>query len=337
MVSLISTQSSIYEIVNYKIDSSRLVLGENEKVDESLLCGICQEVPFRPEECNSCQNIFCTDCISQWLEKKAKCPFDCPLPFQSNKPHKMIRQALGALKYRCLNRENGCEEIIMLESLSKHEGKCEFGKIKCPFSPDCSIEMFRKEKEKHEETCEYVVLKCEKCLFEVLRKDLKDHDCILYLKEKYLNLEKKFETYKEENDKVVEALSKKVACILISMQNVKKQDVILGNQKDKLCQNGHPLKWTMGDTINQCDLCKKNNIFSRYACSECGLRYCIFCVYPNLSDKKCPTGHEMIACANLMWHSCDMCRKSLDKEKKVFQDKSCDFDVCGDCMIKAMK
>lgn len=335
--SIISTQSSIYEIATYKVDSKRLVLEEKEKIDESLICGICQEVPFRPEECTTCQNIFCSECISKWLEKKTKCPFDCPPPYQGTKPHKLIRQALGNLKYRCINQENGCEETICLDSLMKHEAKCGFAQIKCPFSQECSAEFMRKEMEEHEKVCEFVLLKCEKCHFDLKRKDLKSHDCILYLREKYINLEKKFEMFKEDNELSIKALSKKIEDLLTFVKDEKKLVPHENNKNGKLCQRGHVLTWGGGENIKKCDLCKKNDIFSRYSCNECGLKYCIQCVYPNLSDLKCPEGHDLMAVSKLIWHTCDLCRKGLDKEPKVFTDKRCDFDVCGDCFAKASR
>lgn len=335
--SIISTQSTIYEIMTYKVESNRLVLEPNEKIDESLICGICQEVPFRPEECATCQNIFCSECISKWLEKKTKCPFDCPPPYQGTKPHKLIRQALGSLKYRCINQENGCEEIICLDSLAKHEGKCAFAKIKCPFSQECSAEFLRKELEEHEKFCEFVLLKCEKCRFDLNRKELKTHDCILSLREKYISLEKKFEMFKEDNELSIKALSKKIEDLLSLFQESKKPALHESNQSEKLCQRGHELTWGMGNNIKKCDMCKKNDVFSRYACDECGLKYCIYCVYPNLSGQKCPLKHDLISVSNLIWHSCDLCRKGLDKESKAYNDKKCDFDVCGDCYRKASK
>lgn len=330
---MLTSQSSIYEPISYKVDQARRI---SEKVDESLLCGICQEIPFKPEECSTCQNLFCSECIRAWIEKKAKCPFDCPLPFQGNRPHKLIRQALGGLKYYCIYKQNGCEEVISMDGIENHERKCGFAKISCPFSKECKDEMLRKDLEEHKEKCVYVLTQCEKCLFEISRKEIKNHDCVMFLREKYLKLEKKFEVFMEINDKSIENLTKKVSeleCVFMKFgRNFQKI-----NQREKLCQNGHALTWSMGSAINECDLCKEKNCFSRFSCSDCKLKYCISCVYPFLGDGKCPLDHEMTLCQKLIFHSCDLCRKGLDKELVIYNDKKCDFDVCSDCFAKASK
>ena len=110
-------------------------------------------------------------------------------------------------------------------------------------------------------------------------------------------------------------------------------------QHEKVCQRGHNLEWGNGCDIKECDLCKKKNVFSRFACGvgECGLKYCINCVFPFLGAKKCPIGHDLVGCSKMVWHSCDLCRKGLDKENEVYRDEECDFDCCKDCFLKASK
>ena len=339
MASLLLSQASIYELNSYRIDQSRLVLASSEKIDESLLCGICQEIPFKPEECTTCQNLFCSECIRAWIDKKSKCPFDCPAPFSSTKPHKLIRQALSNLKYRCKNQENGCEEIIILESLEKHEGKCEFAKLKCPFSNECSKELLRKDCEEHHKSCEFALISCEKCLFEIKRKELESHNCILFLKEKFMTLEKNFETYKEIHDKQLESLSKKLEELELSVINSQQKKPLNFHQNpsEKVCPRGHAMSWFKGGDIPQCNLCNKKGVFSRFVCKECKIKCCVYCMYPFLGEKKCPLGHDMVKGSKMQFHSCDLCRKGLDNEQEVYRDAECDFDVCGDCFVKACK
>ena len=337
--SLLNSQKSSFEPISYKIDQSRLVLGPNEKIDESLLCGICQEVPFHPEECVTCQNMFCSECITAWIEKKAKCPYSCPPPYQSSRPHKLIRQALSALKYTCKNKENGCEEVLAMESIEKHEGKCGFGKIKCPISEECKEEMMRKELEEHEKICEYFMIKCEKCEFSVARKLFANHDCISFLRDKYLSLDKSFAEYKELNEKTIADIIKKLQQLEISIQNKEKFPLnqIKPNNNERVCQKGHLLSWSNGEDIKECDLCKRKQFFSRFSCGFCNVKYCVYCVYPFLGEKRCPLGHVMVAHSKLAYHSCDLCRKTLDKEPEVYRDQQCDFDCCQACFQKASK
>ena len=93
--------SIIYENFPSRVCHSRLVLAKNEKIDDNLICGICQEIVFKPEECVTCQNVFCGECVQKWREKKNICPMTCPAPFKTVGPHKLLRKALGDLKYKC--------------------------------------------------------------------------------------------------------------------------------------------------------------------------------------------------------------------------------------------
>jgi hypothetical protein len=223
-----------------------------------------------------------------------------------------------------------------MESLEKHEGKCGFARIKCPISPLCQEELLRKDLDNHEKTCEYFLVKCEKCEFSVTRKVFPNHDCILYLRDKYLSIEKTFEEFKENNDKIIDGLVKKVQDLELALKAVEKGAVHFA-QHEKVCQRGHSLKWGKGSDILQCSLCQKKNVFSRFECGECELKYCISCIYPSLGGRKCPTGHDLVACSKMIWHSCDLCRKGLDKENEVLRDEECDFDCCKDCFVKASK
>ena len=48
---------------------------------ESLICSICDDLLESPYECNSCNNLFCADCIKSYLETKDKYRrlYFCPL------------------------------------------------------------------------------------------------------------------------------------------------------------------------------------------------------------------------------------------------------------------
>lgn len=223
-----------------------------------------------------------------------------------------------------------------MESIDKHEGKCPFAKIKCPFSSHCTEEMLRKEVENHEKVCEFFLIKCEKCEFAVFRKVFPNHDCILFLRDKLAALEKAFEDFRLANDKTIDLLVKKVGDLENQLQGFEK-GAVKKNFHDKVCQRGHLLQWGKGADVKECDLCKRNNIFSRFSCQECGLKYCVWCIHPFLGDYKCPLGHEIAKGSKLVWHSCDLCRKDLSKEAETYRDAVCDFDCCKDCFIKACK
>ena len=48
-----------------------IVFNQGEKLDENLLCMICQELVMDPIECEECQCLFCNICMTEWLKKKS--------------------------------------------------------------------------------------------------------------------------------------------------------------------------------------------------------------------------------------------------------------------------
>ena len=48
---------------------------------ESLICSICDGLLEKPYECNSCNNLFCDECIKSYLDTKEKYRrlYYCPL------------------------------------------------------------------------------------------------------------------------------------------------------------------------------------------------------------------------------------------------------------------
>jgi len=49
-------------------------LTETEKTE--LVCSICQDIFKNPVFTSCCSQTFCEECINEWLEKNASCPYD---------------------------------------------------------------------------------------------------------------------------------------------------------------------------------------------------------------------------------------------------------------------
>ena len=46
-------------------------------VDDELICAICEGVLQNPIQVVSCEHVFCSDCLDQWIAKgKKNCPLD---------------------------------------------------------------------------------------------------------------------------------------------------------------------------------------------------------------------------------------------------------------------
>lgn len=54
------------------------------------------------------------------------------------------------------------------------------------------------------------------------------------------------------------------------------------------------------------------------------------------SKKECPVGHELIPFVDRGTITCDICGITIRKlgEKRVFSDRTCNFDVCLGCHNK---
>ena len=92
-------------------------------------CSICQNIFHKPIMCKTCENHFCSKCIKQWIVNNPRsCPF-CK-NFEERKSSLILNNILDKLKIRCVNKERGCQEILIYQFLNKHEESCSYGLIK---------------------------------------------------------------------------------------------------------------------------------------------------------------------------------------------------------------
>ena len=85
------------------------ILGDN------IICSICQELLYDPVQCESCQNCFCKECITQWIKKSKSCPFKCEkIIFKGNR---FVKNILSILKFKC---DNNCDYEIPYLEIEKH-------------------------------------------------------------------------------------------------------------------------------------------------------------------------------------------------------------------------
>lgn len=175
-----------------KLDSLRLI-GDSSFI-ANVQCVICQEIPLYPKECQNCQNLFCQDCIGEWLNIKNVCPCFCSEnEIKMKGAHKFIRDLISNLRVKCSNYGLGCNENIRYEALNNHEkNNCLFRKIKCP-NNSCENEILFKDKKAHETICLPQLIECHECLIKFNNLEFKKHSCMLRLIEEVRALEKKVE------------------------------------------------------------------------------------------------------------------------------------------------
>ena len=97
----------------------------DEELDE-FTCGICQDLFMDPMETQCCRQIYCKQCITQWLNERNSCPFDRKsLDMRDMKsPSRVVTNLLNKMKVKCEYHCNGCDVISIMDQLSNHSKAC---------------------------------------------------------------------------------------------------------------------------------------------------------------------------------------------------------------------
>ena len=103
---------------------------------ESITCCICCEILEHPLECNNCHNLFCNNCIKEYLDTKDKYrrTFFCPLcrnKKNSFKENSKIDNILQEYKISGKIVCNKCKNVTEKEKYKEHANKCWYKCIKC--------------------------------------------------------------------------------------------------------------------------------------------------------------------------------------------------------------
>ena len=104
------------------IDPGLLIKKDNFKLEQNVVCPICNGILFTPVQCCKCENCFCQICLENWKRGKGDnfCPFGC-----NNTSFKyaiLIQNILSNLTFKCKNNCN--EEIPYLELENHYNDKC---------------------------------------------------------------------------------------------------------------------------------------------------------------------------------------------------------------------
>lgn len=74
-------------------------------------CLICSNILWKPVACQSCENPFCSACISKRSEMyPGQCPMECDMYTERSCPPFIVRQ-LAKLQIDCIYQPNGCEQV----------------------------------------------------------------------------------------------------------------------------------------------------------------------------------------------------------------------------------
>ena len=77
---------------------------------QDILCCICFDIVRQPVVCGSCQNIFCSICLNDWLSKpRTSCPMRCETFIQGECTEHLLER-LNELQVKCLYYSK-CEKV----------------------------------------------------------------------------------------------------------------------------------------------------------------------------------------------------------------------------------
>lgn len=163
------------QIIHNGISFARLLYQETHSPFIDLIkCKICFNILLNPYDCNVCKNSFCYDCINTFITNNLPCPFKCEK--FSIKPSSFgITSYLAKLEFNCLNKQNGCQEVIPYASVIDHEKECKFFYTTCP-NVQCGKTMKWTLIENHlKNECDFTLFKCPFCDMAFKRNDHSAH------------------------------------------------------------------------------------------------------------------------------------------------------------------
>jgi hypothetical protein len=104
--------------------------------NEELFCNICLEIFSNPVVVQCCRQIFCRQCISQWIKNNNSCPNDRKLLTENDliEPPRILLNLIEKQKIRSGFDVNQCREVDRLEVPKNQIEKC----LSDPFRKICS-------------------------------------------------------------------------------------------------------------------------------------------------------------------------------------------------------
>ena len=134
-------------------------------INQNFLCLICFNVLREPVLCPRNHHCFCRSCITKHLENSRRCP-TCADELTVEtlaEPQRMVKDILNELNIHCIYINRGCQEILQLQHLERHEATCGFTPAVCT-NQGCGATLNQRDLIHHQsELCEFRKLKCHSC------------------------------------------------------------------------------------------------------------------------------------------------------------------------------
>ncbi|CAF1452952.1 unnamed protein product, partial [Didymodactylos carnosus] len=158
---------------DYILDSERIV--DVKQHEDYLFCPICRNPLWKPVSCKTCEKSFCKRCIDEWLRSQNAVQKRCPSSnclYIEKRCSPLLNSLLSRVLARCQYSNFGCQQIVLYDSLVKHEDECEYRAGKCR---GCKKELLEKDVKLHEQNCEQILIHCELCHCNIKQSTLKLH------------------------------------------------------------------------------------------------------------------------------------------------------------------
>lgn len=117
------------------LDRNRVV-GKTYEELVQFTCNICLMLFTDPMVTQCCRQLYCKQCISEWLKNHDICPFDRqPLTTEElSSASRPFVNLLNEVKVKCDYHFKGCSATPILEKLNEHTMSCEFN-----LCPSCGL------------------------------------------------------------------------------------------------------------------------------------------------------------------------------------------------------
>ena len=112
------------------------------------ICKICLKVVKKPLECKKCGSLFCSSCTSHGPIVTQSSKFDCTAcntQTIAKDPSPLLLRIISEQSIKCKHAGLGCNYVIELGNMTKHENLCPFRKVLCQNYQNCKNQGYIKD------------------------------------------------------------------------------------------------------------------------------------------------------------------------------------------------
>lgn len=149
-----------------------LCLQQKVIIQNELLCGMCQGVPWGIVRCNTCQQCYCRNCITQRIQKISQKCIKCGQYFKEAESDMNLIEFLEQQQFNCYFKDDGCNQVVQYTNFETHISACSFRRRVCQL---CGSMYFQKDQPVHKKSCWDIEIKCEECTQVMSKKEKSTH------------------------------------------------------------------------------------------------------------------------------------------------------------------